>query len=116
MSPTAQDKDYPTFNGNRDQFQGWRRRMELYLQKKGLLGYIAVSDYAHTRSFTYNGEEHGPLIEIKGKDGGPEPVTPSGDGSHDDDQHRKKKKKKKVTVDTQGDDETEKLQERCTRE
>ncbi|KAE9259900.1 hypothetical protein PR003_g34585, partial [Phytophthora rubi] len=80
MSPSSREgsrkHEWPTFSGNREEFDGFSQLLVFSLSGDGKLGYIAVSDYNPTKPYTFQGREYPPVVNLQGKDSGPDSATP----------------------------------------
>ncbi|KAE8967707.1 hypothetical protein PR002_g27977 [Phytophthora rubi] len=95
MSPSSREgsrkHEWPTFSGNREEFDGFSQLLVFSLSGDGKLGYIAVSDYNPTKPYTFQGREYPPVVNLQGKDSGPDSATPRASvtprsGDNDDDE------------------------------
>ncbi|KAE9017455.1 hypothetical protein PR002_g13386 [Phytophthora rubi] len=95
MSPSSREgsrkREWPTFSGNREEFDGFSQLLVFALSGDGKLGYIAVSDYNTTKPYTFQGREYPPVVNLQGKDSGPDSATPRASvtprsGDNDDDE------------------------------
>ncbi|KAE9182539.1 hypothetical protein PF004_g24214 [Phytophthora fragariae] len=95
MSPSSREgsrkHEWPTFSGNREEFDGFSQLLVFSLSGDGKLGYIAVSDYNPTKPYTFQGREYPLVVNLQGKDSGPDSATPRASatprsGDNDDDE------------------------------
>ncbi|GMF49019.1 unnamed protein product [Phytophthora fragariaefolia] len=122
MSPSSREgcrkREWPTFSGNREEFDGFSQLLVFALSGDGKLGYIAESDYNPTKPFTFQGREYPPAVDLEGMDSGPDSATPrasitprpsdageedendgyGGDGNNGGSNKKKKKCKKKQNL------------------
>ncbi|KAE9024737.1 hypothetical protein PR002_g11385, partial [Phytophthora rubi] len=111
MSPSSREgarkREWPTFSGNREEFDGFSQLLVFALSEDGKLGYIAVSDYNPAKPYKFQGREYPPVVNLQGKDSGPDSAIPrasvtprSGDNDDEEDdggdgnQGGKKKRRK----------------------
>ncbi|KAE9129777.1 hypothetical protein PF010_g4084 [Phytophthora fragariae] len=95
MSPSSREgsrkREWPTFSGNREEFDGFSQLLVFALSGDGKLGDIAVSDYNPTKPYTFQGREYPPVVNLQGMDSGPDSATPRASvtprsGDNDDDE------------------------------
>ncbi|KAE8878314.1 hypothetical protein PF003_g37482 [Phytophthora fragariae] len=76
MSPSSREgsrkREWPTFSGNRERFDGFSQLLVFALSGDGKLGDIAVSDYNPTKPYTFQGREYPPVVNLQGMDSGPD--------------------------------------------
>ncbi|KAE8999492.1 hypothetical protein PF011_g14612 [Phytophthora fragariae] len=79
MSPSSREgsctREWPTFSGNREEFDGFSQLLVFALCGDGKLGFIAVSDYNPTKPYKLQGREYPPVGNL-GKDSGSDSTTP----------------------------------------
>ncbi|KAE9261251.1 hypothetical protein PF001_g32469 [Phytophthora fragariae] len=103
MSPSSREgsrkREWPTFSGNREEFDGFSQLLVFALSGDGKLGYIAVSDYNPTKPYKFQGREYPPVVNLQGKDSGPDSATPHASVTpRSGDNDEKKKKAMEVMV------------------
>ncbi|KAE8881777.1 hypothetical protein PF003_g34094 [Phytophthora fragariae] len=80
MSPSSREgsrkREWPTFSGNREEFDGFSQLLVFALSGDGKLDYIAVSDYNPTKPYKFQGREYPPVVNLQGEDSGPDSATP----------------------------------------
>ncbi|KAE9158002.1 hypothetical protein PF005_g32626 [Phytophthora fragariae] len=98
MSPSSREgsrkREWPTFSGNREEFDGFSQLLVFALSGDGKLGYLAVSDYNPTKPYKFQGREYPPVVNLQGKDSGPDSATPHASVTPRGKKKRRKGKKK----------------------